>query len=672
MIEVGRTNQVVSVFISHSHFDRGLVDVLADKLDKSGVKVWVDRSRLRGGQDWATQIEQAILGSDILIVALTPQANASIWVRREIAFAQQANKPIIPVLLKTTGLPILIAEAQWVDFRTGVGADDSLRELLTALQEAHAHPQSFRASSIALDSLPRNIAPTAEVLADDPPAQVVDLPTRFGAKPLPLHANVGAAPQPAPVARHKRRGRGVLRTLTIVLLLVLTATVALTLLDTYSPNWPLNGVFRSAQATATPVPTAHIGLHATATTAPANATTPPTTATAGPPTVTPTAVPPTSTTFPATAITTAPPGNPGSPLWSYRVGQQSAGSPSVANGVVFVGSDDHHLYALRANTGILIWKYTTGNNIVTVPAAVNGVVYVTSTDHYISALRVADGSLIWSYRTGYAIESSPTVVNGEIYFGSDDHYVYALRAGDGALMWKYKTANNIVSAPAVYGNVVYVTSTDHYVSAIGATSGSLIWSYRTGNAITGAPAVANGVVYVGSEDGNVYALRAADGAAVWRATIATGTNALSAGRASRASGEGPPNQVNSPTVVNGVVYITDTVFSFSGAGFSSVSNVEALRTTDGSVLWKVQNTGVTPFDSDTAPTVTNEVVYTGFTYYTADFNATGSVTALRATDGSLVWRFQDGGFGLSGDSPAAANGVVYITSADGKVYALHA
>ena len=48
-------------------------------------------------------------------------------------------------------------------------------------------------------------------------------------------------------------------------------------------------------------------------------------------------------------------------------------SPAVANGVVYVGSYDRHVYALNAGTGALLWKYQTGGSS---PAVANGVVYV--------------------------------------------------------------------------------------------------------------------------------------------------------------------------------------------------------------------------------------------------------------------------------------------------------
>jgi hypothetical protein len=50
--------------------------------------------------------------------------------------------------------------------------------------------------------------------------------------------------------------------------------------------------------------------------------------------------------------------------WSYRTGGMvTGGTPAIANGVVYVGSWDHNLYALNAQTGARLWSYTTGNII---------------------------------------------------------------------------------------------------------------------------------------------------------------------------------------------------------------------------------------------------------------------------------------------------------------------
>ena len=61
-------------------------------------------------------------------------------------------------------------------------------------------------------------------------------------------------------------------------------------------------------------------------------------------------------------------------------------SPAVVDGVVYVGSDDDHVYALDAASGQLRWRYQTGNDMDSSPAVVDGVVYVGSEDGYVYAV----------------------------------------------------------------------------------------------------------------------------------------------------------------------------------------------------------------------------------------------------------------------------------------------
>jgi len=56
-------------------------------------------------------------------------------------------------------------------------------------------------------------------------------------------------------------------------------------------------------------------------------------------------------------------------------------SPAVANGTVYVGSEDNNVYALNATTGAKVWSFTTGSSVYSSPAVANGVVYVGSDDN---------------------------------------------------------------------------------------------------------------------------------------------------------------------------------------------------------------------------------------------------------------------------------------------------
>jgi outer membrane protein assembly factor BamB len=60
---------------------------------------------------------------------------------------------------------------------------------------------------------------------------------------------------------------------------------------------------------------------------------------------------------------------------------------AVAHGVVYVGSNDSHLYAVDAKTGREKWKFKTGGKVLSSPAVANGVVYVGSEDGYLYAIK---------------------------------------------------------------------------------------------------------------------------------------------------------------------------------------------------------------------------------------------------------------------------------------------
>jgi len=97
--------------------------------------------------------------------------------------------------------------------------------------------------------------------------------------------------------------------------------------------------------------------------------------------------------------------------WNYAT-EGNLDSFATSNGIVYIGSDDHNVYAINANTGTKIWNYTTGDVVESSPTVFNGTVYVGSFDHDVYALNARTGAKIWNYTTGDAVWSSPAVVYG--------------------------------------------------------------------------------------------------------------------------------------------------------------------------------------------------------------------------------------------------------------------
>jgi outer membrane protein assembly factor BamB len=317
--------------------------------------------------------------------------------------------------------------------------------------------------------------------------------------------------------------------------------------------------------------------------------------------------------------------------WTHTTGAMVSSSPAVADGVVFVGSWDHNVYALNASTGNLVWNYLTGDSVLSSPAVADGILYVGSYDNNVYALNATTGTLTWKYKTGTGtpssgVRSSPTVASGIVYVGSFDDKVYALNATDGTLIWRYKTGNYVESSPAVADGKVYVGSDDNNVYALNATTGAYIWSYTTGGPIfDSSPSVANEMVYVCAGD-ELYALNASTGAGVWSYT--TGTSMYC-----------------SPANADDKIFVG-----------SMDCKVYALNDSTGDPLWNyTTGSGV-----ESSPAVADGKVYVG-----SDDN---NVYALNATTGAYIWSYKTGNNVWS--SPSIADGIVYVGSMDDSVYAL--
>jgi len=75
------------VFISYSRKDTEFVDALQSLLTVHGIEVWLDRSRLEGGQLWKDMLEEAITACDVFLLISSPASLTSHWVRQELRYA---------------------------------------------------------------------------------------------------------------------------------------------------------------------------------------------------------------------------------------------------------------------------------------------------------------------------------------------------------------------------------------------------------------------------------------------------------------------------------------------------------------------------------------------------------------------------------------------------------
>lgn len=124
------------VFVSHSSEDYYFVDFLVELLRFHRVDVWVDRSNLKAGDVFTSDIEQALADCDSMVVVISRNSSRSRWMTREIsAFKAIANRPVIPLVLDIEANPNDVYEGLGLvtQLRCYVSLLDSFSELLRRL-----------------------------------------------------------------------------------------------------------------------------------------------------------------------------------------------------------------------------------------------------------------------------------------------------------------------------------------------------------------------------------------------------------------------------------------------------------------------------------------------------------------------------------------------------------
>ena len=66
-------------------------------------------------------------------------------------------------------------------------------------------------------------------------------------------------------------------------------------------------------------------------------------------------------------------------------------SPAAWDALLFFGSGDGYLYGLEARSGELLWRYRTGSAIVAGPTVADGMLLVGSTDRRVHAFTLQPG-----------------------------------------------------------------------------------------------------------------------------------------------------------------------------------------------------------------------------------------------------------------------------------------
>jgi formylglycine-generating enzyme len=123
------------VFVSHAKEDAEFARQLAADLRAGGHPVWIAPDSIHPGEKWVEAINRGLETSGVFVVALTPKAVDSRWVKFEtntaIALAQEDEIRLVTLDVVACRLPVLWRQLQYVTFRDSyeTGLDNLLHWL---------------------------------------------------------------------------------------------------------------------------------------------------------------------------------------------------------------------------------------------------------------------------------------------------------------------------------------------------------------------------------------------------------------------------------------------------------------------------------------------------------------------------------------------------------------
>lgn len=206
----------------------------------------------------------------------------------------------------------------------------------------------------------------------------------------------------------------------------------------------------------------------------------------------------------------------------------SGPAPVLADGVIYIGSADGSLHAVKADSGERVWRFASKGQVRTT-AALSGANVVFSTLAGLAhAVERATGKEVWKFNAEIAGLTSPAVIGGRVIFGARNSLLYGLDPATGAVQWRNSFWGSWIESTATDGGdgLAYLGSSDfRRIVCLDPQDGRVVWKTDVFGDPWGKPVLTARYLYDGTsgaqpytmrEEGGVVALDRETGQLAWR------------------------------------------------------------------------------------------------------------------------------------------------------------
>ena len=179
----------------------------------------------------------------------------------------------------------------------------------------------------------------------------------------------------------------------------------------------------------------------------------------------------------------------GGQVWKVRPGGPLRGAPSVANGSLYVMSQDNQIYSLKEEDGTTNWSQTASLEIAGIfgsasPAVGQGTVVAGFSSGELNAYRYENGRMVWqdalqrtSIRTSVSslndIDADPVIDSGQVIAVGQGGRMVSLDLTTGQRQWELNLAG--IDTPWVAGDWVFVVTDQARLICVSRINGHLRW-----------------------------------------------------------------------------------------------------------------------------------------------------------------------------------------------------
>uniref|UniRef100_A0A6J5ZZW7 Unannotated protein n=1 Tax=freshwater metagenome TaxID=449393 RepID=A0A6J5ZZW7_9ZZZZ len=214
-------------------------------------------------------------------------------------------------------------------------------------------------------------------------------------------------------------------------------------------------------------------------------------------------------------------------LWSRALPSRTESSPLIRRGIVYFGSENGTVYALRAKDGSVVWTYKAGGAVKGGLAYANGKLFFGDYNGHVHGIDAKTGRSRWVSGGGGALGlgdgqfyGTASVAFGRVYIGNTNSSVYSFATSNGALAWRKGTGGYVYSSAAVadipkLGPTVYIGSYDGKLYALNAKNGAVRWTRPASGRVSGGIQIIGDLVFVSSLEKRTTAFGVRSGKKIW-------------------------------------------------------------------------------------------------------------------------------------------------------------